>query len=103
MIFHVALRSDWEAAERDGRYEVSTLGRTLDEEGFIHASHEHQVAGVLDRFYSTVTEPLVLLGIEVERLGCEVREESVPGSDDRFPHIYGPIPRDAVTQVRPIP
>ena len=103
MIFHIALESDWVAAEGSGRYAVSTLGRSLADEGFIHASHDHQVDGVLTRYYSEVTEPLVVLTIDPGLLGCEVREEAPPGSDEAFPHIYGPVPVGAVVEVRPLP
>jgi uncharacterized protein (DUF952 family) len=102
VIFHIALREDWHAAEQAGEYRVSTVGRSLDEEGFIHASHRHQVDGVLERFYAEVSEPLVLLAIDAGRLDCEVREEAPPGSDERFPHVYGPIPTDAVVAVSPL-
>jgi uncharacterized protein (DUF952 family) len=30
-----------------------------------------------------------------------VRDESPAGGDERFPHIYGPLNLDAVTQVLP--
>lgn len=100
-LFHVALASDWAKAQQVGEYRVSTLGRTLDEVGFVHASYRGQVAGVLAAFYSGVREPLLLLAIDPARLGCEVRaEEAVPGGE-RFPHIYGPIPVAAVTGVTP--
>lgn len=102
MIHHVAFLDDWLAAKATGNYTVSTLGRSLDEEGFIHASHSHQVDGVLGRFYRDVTEPLVLLTIDPSALGADVREETPPGADEAFPHIYGPIPVDAVVEVHPI-
>lgn len=101
-LFHVALASDWAAAQRVGEYRISTLGKTLNDEGYIHASFARQVHGVLARFYSGVTEPLLLLAIDPARLGCEVRvEEAVPGGE-LFPHIYGPIPVTAVTGVTPV-
>lgn len=98
-IFHLALASDWEEARASGVYAVSTLGRTLDEEGFIHASRADQWAGVRARFYADVTEPLVLLTIDRSRLLAEVRDEAVPGLDETFPHVYGPINMDAVVEV----
>src|SRR3954471_7319265 len=64
MLYHLALAADWEQARRDGEYRVSTLGTSLDQEGFIHPSWSHQVAGVAARFYAAVTEPLVLLEID---------------------------------------
>jgi uncharacterized protein (DUF952 family) len=102
VIYHVALQREWEAAEPEGRYAVSSVGRSLADEGFIHASHRHQVDGVLERFYGEVTEPLVLLHIEPAGLGCEVIEEAPAGATERFPHIYGPIPVDAVVAVTPV-
>ena len=98
-IYHLALARDWEAALRAGEYAVSTLGRTLDEEGFVHASRADQWRGVRERFYADVTEPLVLLVIDPDRLGAEVREEPLPGLDETFPHVYGPIEVDAVVEV----
>lgn len=99
-IYHLALARDWAEAQVAGEYAVSTLGRALAEEGFIHASREDQWRGVRERFYSDVTEPLVLLVIDPDRLHAEVREEEVPGSDETFPHLYGPINLDAVVEAR---
>jgi len=101
-IFHVALAEDWEAATSHGEYAVSTRGRTLADEGFIHASRADQWEGVLERFYAGVTEPLVLLVIEPSRLEAEVREEAVDGSGETFPHVYGPINVDAGVEARPL-
>ena len=41
-IFHIATVADWDEARRQGRYTTSTRGRTLAEEGFIHASRGDQ-------------------------------------------------------------
>lgn len=102
-IFHVALESDWQAAQEDGRYAVSTLGRTLAEEGFIHASRADQWQAVRGSFYADVDEPLVLLVIDTERLDAPVVEEpAVPGGDETFPHIYGVLDVDAVVNVLPL-
>ena len=62
-IYHVATANDWDAAKASGSYTTSTYGVTLEQEGFLHASRADQWQGVLDRFYSEVTEPLVLLEI----------------------------------------
>jgi uncharacterized protein (DUF952 family) len=100
-IFHVATPEDWSEAQRTGTYTTSTLGRSLAEEGFIHASFEHQWQGVLHRFYSDVSAPLLLLEIETDRLTSPLVEEPpAPGVDERFPHIYGPLNTDAVVGVR---
>ena len=100
-IFHIATRADWERTLESGTYTTSTAGRTLAEEGFIHASRREQVAGVFERYYRTLREPLVLLTIDPARLvGAELRVESV--GDDTYPHIYGPINRKAVIDVVPL-
>ena len=101
-IFHIATVADWDAARAGGRYTTSTRGRTLAEEGFIHASRGDQWQGVRERFYTDVTEPLVLLVIDTDRLGSPVVEEAVPDSDETFPHVYGPIEADAVVQTIPL-
>lgn len=97
VLFHLALRQDWERAVRDGAYRVSTLGATLAEVGFIHASFGHQVAGTAARFYPAERRPLVLLEISRARLVPAVRVE--PGGDEMFPHLYGPLDPAAVVAV----
>lgn len=99
MIYHVALASHWDAAQTTGSYRISTLGRTLDDEGFIHCSYADQVAGVADTFYRGVTEPLVLLTVDTARVGSEVIAENAGGGIELFPHVYGPIPVAAVAAV----
>jgi hypothetical protein len=54
---------------------------------------------VRDRYYADVTEPLVVLEIETDRLDCQVRDEPVGG--EVYPHVYGPIPASAVVAWRP--
>jgi uncharacterized protein (DUF952 family) len=99
-IYHIARRADWDEARRTGTYTVSTLGRTLAEEGFIHASTRDQVGPVFTAFYRGVREPLVLLTIDPERLESPWREDLV--GDETYPHIYGPLNPSAVTAAVPL-
>jgi uncharacterized protein (DUF952 family) len=100
-IFHIATAADWRRTLETGTYTTSTVGRSLEEEGFIHASRRDQVAGVFDRYYRDAGEHLVLLTIDTARLGdVEVRVE--PVGDDTYPHVYGPIARGAVIDVTPL-
>ncbi|NBE97522.1 DUF952 domain-containing protein [Nonomuraea sp. KC401] len=93
-IHHLVLRADWDGALQAGEYRVSTLGRTLDEVGFIHCSRDMaQLRGVHAAFYTAVAEPLLVL--DIAPAGLDVRVE------DGFPHLYGPLPLSAVTAVRP--
>ena len=36
-LLHVAIEDDWDASQAFGWYEASTRGRSLSDEGFIHA------------------------------------------------------------------
>lgn len=102
-VLHIATADDWAAAEAAGRYEVSSRGRTLAEEGFIHTSTTRQVEGVLDRFYADLDPAdLRLLVIDVpalEQSGSPVRWDEVSGAPAPYPHVYGPIPPAAVVAV----
>jgi uncharacterized protein (DUF952 family) len=100
LIFHIATVADWEAAIASGSYTTSTRGRTLAEEGFIHASRSEQVPLVFGRYYADAGEPLVLLTIDTVLLEAEVRV--VPVGDDTYPHVYGPVTPGAVVDVRPL-
>jgi uncharacterized protein (DUF952 family) len=100
-IFHIATAADWRRTLETGSYTTSTVGRTLEAEGFIHASRRDQVQGVFDRYYRGLREPLVLLTIDTARLtDAEVVVE--PVGDDTYPHVYGPINRRAVVDVAPL-
>jgi uncharacterized protein (DUF952 family) len=99
-IYHIALAADWAQARRDGQYTTSTRGRTLAEEGFIHASTAAQVNQVADAYYRDAPD-LVLLVIDPERVRPELRYEQVPGQPDPYPHIYGPLNLDAILEARP--
>ena len=100
MIFHLAARADWDDAQRSGRYERSTAGRSLEDEGFIHCADEDQVAGVADAFFAGRSD-LVLLVIDPAKVASPLRRERPAGSDQAFPHLYGPLNIDAVIEVRP--
>ena len=95
-IFHIATVVDWEQALAAGAYTTSTRGRTLEQEGFLHASREDQTAGVFDRYYRDAGEPLVLLTIDTDLLDVPWREDEV--GSDTYPHIYGPLNPGAVVR-----
>jgi uncharacterized protein (DUF952 family) len=96
-IFHIARAADWEQARRSGSYTVSTYGRTLQQDGFIHASRREQVRGVFDRFYRDVPDRLVLLAIDTDLLTAPWVDE--PVGTEVFPHIHGPLNTSAVVGV----
>ena len=86
-----------------GSYRVSTLGRTIDDEGFIHASTPDQVQATASRFYAGLTDDLVVLVMRTEALegaGVPVRFEDA-GTGELFPHLYAALPVGLVDEVRP--
>lgn len=97
-LYHLALPGDWAAATEAGAYRVSTRGATVDEVGFVHCSFAHQLAATATRFYADLDEVLVL-EVDPTRLTDEVRVEDLHGTGEAFPHLYGPLPLDAVVAV----
>lgn len=91
-IYHIVLPEILNAFEGD-LYEHASLKA----EGFIHCSFAEQLASVLARYYGGV-EKVIILTIDSEDLTSElVNEPSTNG--EIYPHIYGPINRDAIVSV----
>lgn len=91
LILHITPRSDWQKAQQEGIYHAASL----ETEGFIHCSTPAQVVGTANAFFREQTG-LVLLCIERDRVQSEIRYEAADGR--LFPHIYGSLNLDAVTQ-----
>ena len=75
---------------------------SLKSEGFIHSSTWRQVLGVANARFKGQND-LVLLHIEANDVTPDVRYESPAGSEEQYPHIYGPLNLDAVKQVIDFP
>lgn len=91
IILHITTRADWETAQAAGQYTAESLAL----QGFIHCSTPEQVLGVADSLYKGQLG-LVLLCIDAARLTAEVRYEDCYDTGLDFPHLYGPLPLDAV-------
>ncbi len=94
IIYHVTTATEWNNAKQQGSYEAPSL----KEEGFIHCSQDHQVDGVLQRYFSGKTG-LVKLVIDTDKLSSRFVFDWSASTQDTFPHIYGPINLDAVIDV----
>ena len=95
-IYHIVSAADWAKFAGEQTYEADSLRS----EGFIHLSEQQQVAGVLDRYYRNVPD-LLLLHIDPTKLTHELKYE-VATNDERFPHLYGPIDKDAVVAIEQV-
>ena len=98
-LFHLALKGDWEQARETGTYQWSTRGMRLVEVGFIHCSWQEQVAKTFERFYANAGDVL-LLEIDPTRLSAPLRADAIP-TGELFPHLYGPLPIEAVRTFTP--
>ncbi|MGZ3689211.1 MAG: DUF952 domain-containing protein [Bdellovibrionota bacterium] len=94
MIFHITSRTEWKNAEKLGSYRTESL----EKEGFIHFSLPHQICEVADRRFRGVKD-LVLLEVNPEELGSEIRFEDLYDEGEEFPHVYGEVPVSAVVAV----
>ncbi len=94
MIYHIVHKSKWEAALQQGFYEADSLAS----EGFIHMSTKEQVAGVLQRYYKEQND-LLLLHVDETKLTAELKYELASSVNEMFPHLFGRLNIDAVTEV----
>jgi uncharacterized protein (DUF952 family) len=96
-IYHITTKQDWNDAKEKGFYTAPSLKT----EGFIHCSEEHQVKGVLERYYKGKSDLLKLV-IDPQKLRSELKYELAPSINKNFPHIYGPVNLDAVVNTEEI-
>lgn len=102
MIYHVVPLDDWNAGT--GRsYAPDSLAR----EGFVHCSPDEETTlAVVNAFYRTAPRPLLALVLDEERLTSRCAWEAAApapppgvGPGTLFPHVFGPLDRDAVVRV----
>ena len=99
-IYHLAPATRWHDWPRDQPY----LPAEYAADGFIHCTAgDALMIVVANRFYRATAGDYVLLVIDPTRLTAPVKWER--SGDDLaalFPHIYGPIDRAAVEEVRTV-
>lgn len=102
MIYHVVRPDEWNA-EPDRPYAPASLA----EDGFVHCSPDVETTlAVVNAFYRTASRPLLALVLDEERLTARCAWEAAdpappPGvlAGTLFPHVFGPLDRDAVVRV----
>lgn len=110
-ILHLVSNNAWLAAVGPAGFWRSKSGiyhaDSLSTEGFIHCSKPSQIVGVANTFYRG-QHGLVLLVIDPSKLKAELKweppaepEPTHAREGELFPHIYGPIDVNAVSQVIP--
>lgn len=102
LIFHIAEDSEWQEARASGAYTTSTIGATLEQEGFIHLSRDSQAATVLSKYYADIDGPLTLLTVDTDLVDSPWQFDEVAGAELSFPHVYGPLNPSAVVAATPL-
>jgi uncharacterized protein (DUF952 family) len=92
LIYHIVLPDAWAAFDIDLYRHAS-----LETEGFIHCSFAEQLDDVIRRYYSGEAR-VVVLTIDPDRLMSRMIKEPST-NNDIYPHVYGPINRDAIVNV----
>jgi uncharacterized protein (DUF952 family) len=93
-LIHITTPAAWSAAQ-----EAGSVAATMATEGFVHCSTGAQLAGTLSRHFAGAGA-LVGLLLDPARVGDLRWEESAAGQV--FPHVYNPLPLDAVLGVEPL-
>jgi uncharacterized protein (DUF952 family) len=70
------------------------------QEGFIHTTEGREAVSItLTKYYKSSLGPWVVLYIDQDRVTSPIRYDDPA---EVFPHIYGPLNRDAILSVRDI-
>lgn len=98
LIYKIAPASLWRQAQDKGRF----IGAPIDlTDGFIHFSTKEQAQETATKYFSGQAD-LLLIAVDAKRLGDDLRFE--PARDGAlFPHLYAPLPFDAVVSVKSLP
>ena len=92
--YKVMSAAELQQMQHDGAFHGSSADIA---DGFIHLSCGAQLAGTLDKHFNGV-DGLMLVAVDLTLLGTTVRWEASRGGQ-LFPHIYGPLPMEAVISV----
>jgi uncharacterized protein (DUF952 family) len=94
--YHLVPAAAWDAAPADRPFHPASL----DTEGFVHLTHRMaDLVDVANGLYRDEPGPHLVLTIALDLLNVPWRYDG----DARYPHVYGPLDRAAITEVRPIP
>ena len=91
MIYHIATKSEWDAQADAPAYAPNRYRK----DGFIHCSEQQQLQPVAGYNFRG-QDSLVLLELMPTKLDPETKYEQ--GGREKYPHIYGPINKDAVNR-----
>ena len=91
MLLHIISSPDLAHARKIGEIAPASL----QSEGFVHCSYPDQVLTPANERYPG-TQNLVLIVLAPDRIPHPLVVEDSYGSGTAYPHVYGPIPIDAI-------
>ena len=94
--YKVLTNTEMAALEADGSFAGSADDQR---DGYIHLSTAAQLEGTLAKHFAGQKD-LHLAAVDLDALADTVKWE--PARDSEFPHIYGPLPLDAVIAYGPL-
>ncbi|WP_207493611.1 DUF952 domain-containing protein [Aridibaculum aurantiacum] len=94
VIYHLTTLPEWEEAQDKGVYDPPSFQK----DGFIHCCTDEQLDHVMKRHFEQ-HENLIKLVIDPARVTQPLRYEHNESYNQEYPHIYGPLNLEAVTQV----
>lgn len=89
-IYHVLKKTVW-VENTPAPYAADSLAS----QGFIHCCTEEQIPHVIKHWFKGEYD-LVILEIDQQSLNSKVVYENLEGGKELFPHVYGPINREAI-------
>jgi uncharacterized protein (DUF952 family) len=98
LVFKIVDRASWYAVPDAAPYDGSPLDAR---DGFIHLSSAAQVRDTAARYFAGRPD-LLLVAVDAASLGGALRWEPSRNGEP-FPHLYGPLPRQAVRWVAGLP
>ena len=102
VIYHIVIEAEFRFRNDGQRY----LPSDFDANGFVHCAPEASVLAVANDYYAAVSDTLLLLAIDPDRLTSPTRYEAASpdsaagtshvATSPVFPHVYGPIDNVAI-------
>jgi uncharacterized protein (DUF952 family) len=97
LTLHIVPEPYWRASDPAQPYRPEPFER----EGFIHCTDgAERMAEVANRYYRDDPREYLVLVIDLARLTSPWRYDD---AEHLFPHIYGPLNRDAIIATHPMP
>jgi uncharacterized protein (DUF952 family) len=97
---HLLPAAAWAAWRADPDPAAPYTPAAFEADGFVHCTDgDAAMLVVANRFYAGESTAFVVLDLDLALVGAPWRYDD-PGSP--YPHVYGPLRRDAVRGVRPV-